>query len=349
MASTSNTAKKRKYSESYLRYGFTYIEKGEKVQPQCIICAEVLSENSFLPSKLKRHLDTKHSHLKSKDVEFFKQKEINLKRTRLDKQGHFQQELSKAVEASYIISKHIAKNKKEHTIGENLIKPCLEDVATLLLPADCAEKMKVISCSNSTVSRRIQKMSDDILTQVVTKIKLSNYFAIQLDESTDVADLGQLLVFARYVTMDNLEEEFLFCEPLTDATKASDIMEKLDTFFVEHNLSWDKLCAVCTDGAPAMVGSQSGLKALILRRNENIKFVHCMLHQHALVSKTLPDILKDTLNEVIKAINFIKAFSLNTRIFKKSVNKIIRNLKICYCIQKFVGFRRETHCAECFH
>ena len=73
-------------------------------------------------------------------------------------------------------------------------------------------------------------MSDDILTQVVTKIKLSNYFAIQLDESTDVADLGQLLVFARYVTMDNLEEEFLFCEPLTGATKASDIMQKRDTF-----------------------------------------------------------------------------------------------------------------------
>ena len=53
MASTSNTAKKRKYSESYLRYGFTYIEKEEKVQPQCIICVEVLSESSFLPSKLK--------------------------------------------------------------------------------------------------------------------------------------------------------------------------------------------------------------------------------------------------------------------------------------------------------
>ncbi len=85
-----------------------------------------------------------------------------------------------------------------------------------------------------------------------------------MDESTDVDDLAQLLVFTRYVSPDNkFEEEFLFCEPLTETTKACDIMEKIDSFFETRGILWDKLCGVCTDGAPAMVGVKSGLKALI--------------------------------------------------------------------------------------
>jgi hypothetical protein len=41
-------------------------------------------------------------------------------------------------------------------------------------------------------------MSDDIEEQTVERINNSPYFAIQLDESTDVSNFAELLVFAGY-------------------------------------------------------------------------------------------------------------------------------------------------------
>ena len=44
--------------------------------------------------------------------------------------------------------------------------------------------------------------------------------------------------------------------------------------------------AVCTDGAPALIRYKSGLRSLIKSDISHIVFIHCMLHKHALVSKT---------------------------------------------------------------
>jgi len=44
---------------------------------------------------------------------------------KLDSTGHFAMENEKLMEASYEIALLIAKDKKPHTIGESLVKPCL--------------------------------------------------------------------------------------------------------------------------------------------------------------------------------------------------------------------------------
>ena len=54
--------KKRKYSEEYLKFGFTSIVNNDTEKPQCVLCNVVLSAESLKPSKLKRHLETKHSN-----------------------------------------------------------------------------------------------------------------------------------------------------------------------------------------------------------------------------------------------------------------------------------------------
>ena len=48
----------------------------------------VFSEHSMKPSLLKRHLSGCHAELFDRDIEFFTQKEIGLKRVRLDESGH---------------------------------------------------------------------------------------------------------------------------------------------------------------------------------------------------------------------------------------------------------------------
>jgi len=41
------------------------------VQPQCVVCGEILANESLKPSKLKRHLDTKRPIVKNKPTEYF--------------------------------------------------------------------------------------------------------------------------------------------------------------------------------------------------------------------------------------------------------------------------------------
>ena len=74
--------------------------------------------------------------------------------------------------------------------------------------------------SNGTIKSRIVDMSNNIKHQVIKKIQTSPMFAIQLDESTDVANLSQLMVFACYMNGPTIEEEFIFCKPLETTTNA---------------------------------------------------------------------------------------------------------------------------------
>ena len=61
---------------------------------------------------------------------------------------------------------------------------------------------------------RISEINKDQLVQLITKIRESPKFSIQLDETTDVTKLAQFLVYIRYVCKENVKEELLFCRLL---------------------------------------------------------------------------------------------------------------------------------------
>ena len=78
-------------------------------------------------------------------------------------------------------------------------------------------------------------MSEDVKEQVINEMKAFP-FCIQVDESTDVSSCAQLLVFVRYIHLEDVKEEFLFCSELETTTKSVDIMEKITTFFDSEKL-----------------------------------------------------------------------------------------------------------------
>ena len=65
-----NANKIRKYTDTYINCGFISIQKGEMLCPQCVICYQVLSNESMKPAKLSRHLQTKHPHFVDKSTVF---------------------------------------------------------------------------------------------------------------------------------------------------------------------------------------------------------------------------------------------------------------------------------------
>ena len=223
-----------------------------------------------------------------------------------------------AVHASYAIALHVAKAKKLHNIGETLLKPCILESVKLVLGEKASQTMKQISLSsNDTIKSRIHEMSDNIKSKVLFKIDSSPVFALQLDEGTDISNLSQLPVYVRYVADEGINEEFLFCQPLETTSKAVDVFQMLIDFFDKTELSWSKLVGVCTDGAPAMIGANSGLIFLVKQKNPAIQGTHCMIHKAALVSKTIPKRLHEHMSVVIKVVNYVKSSALDTRLFSK--------------------------------
>jgi hypothetical protein len=197
--------KDRKYQDSYIKFGLTYVvEKGE---PKCVICLERLASESMKPSKLKRHLVTKHPQFQHKEEDFFKKYENSIK-VQKNTMHNFTSVPIKALAASLKASYLIAKTKKPHSIGESLVLPAAIKIVSIMHGESYANELKMIPLSRDTVSRRIENKSDNIKSQLLNRLR-GNYFAMQLDESTDITNLAQLLVYVRYIYKDKIEEDFI--------------------------------------------------------------------------------------------------------------------------------------------
>ena len=107
----------------------------------------------------------------------------------------------------------------------------------------------------------------------------------------------------------------LLCKPLKTHTKGEDIFQVIESFFEEHDISWQNCSRICTDGAAAMVGKYSGVVSRMKNKNSGIVHIHCFLHRHALAIKRMPPDLNEVIDDVTKTANFIKARPLNSRIF----------------------------------
>ena len=86
---------------------------------------------------------------------------------------------------------------------------------------------------------------------------------------------------------------------------------------MKNNLEWDHCYGVCTDGAAAMEGKQTGLRTLIKNKAPHAEWTHCFIHREALVSKDLSEDLHEVLNNIVKAVNFIKTRPMKARFFQQ--------------------------------
>ena len=96
-------SKRHKYDENYIDLGFTYIGSSAFPQPQCVICAKVVSQNSMKPSLLRRHLEIKHDNLKNKPREFLERelRRLSSNKTCIKATDTINK---KGLEASYMVS-----------------------------------------------------------------------------------------------------------------------------------------------------------------------------------------------------------------------------------------------------
>ncbi|XP_076036535.1 zinc finger BED domain-containing protein 5-like [Oratosquilla oratoria] len=205
------------YKPEFLKFGFTEMrERSGNIRPQCLQCLQVLACESMKENKLKRHLQTVHPKFVEKPLSYWKDKEEQIKRSRIDTPSSSFFSLEKASLASFEVAWMIAKSKKPHNIGEELVKPAAMAMVKTLGATDIAKKLESV--------------------------------------------------------------------PLSDNT-------------IKH---WKNCLAVCTDGAPSMMGSRVAFVTCIKTENPDVIIIHCLLHQENLASRRLQPDLHAVLSDAIQ-------------------------------------------------
>ena len=264
--------------------------------PLCVLCGETLANEAMKPSKLQRHLTTKHPSHKDKPVDFFERKKRELDLQKQVLKATTSANVA-ATRASYLVAHRIAKAKKPFTIGEELILPAAKDICLELLGGKAADMVGKVPLSNNTVARRINNIAEDIEGQLLDRIKASPWYAIQVDESTDVESKAIMLVYVRYVHQDEVHEDLLCCLSLPSSTTGSELFRLLKEY-AAGRLDWSFCVGVCTDGAAAMTGRLSGFSAKLKEVAPECEATHCMIHREMLASKKMSPELHTVLFDV---------------------------------------------------
>ena len=108
--------------------------------------------------------------------------------------------------------------KKPFTIGEELILPATKDICCELLGE--VKKIAQVPLSASAVTQRIEdiaeEIAEDIETQLLERINTSPWYALQVDESTDI-DNKAILVY--------VHEDMLCALSLPTKTTAAELFK----------------------------------------------------------------------------------------------------------------------------
>ena len=99
------------------------------------------------------------------------------------------------------------------------------------------------------VARRIDDTASNKETQLISRIRDCDAYALQLDESTNVAGLAILLVFVQHPFDKGIENNLLLSKSLELRSTGNDIFNVIDDFMKAHDISWEKCISVCSDGA----------------------------------------------------------------------------------------------------
>ena len=255
---------------------------------QCLVCLQIISV--FKEYNVKQHYQTLHevkykryTGESRKALILGLKKKIKQQTTLIPKLGTVQ---SSALRASYSVSLQLAKSQRPFTDGE-VVKSCAIEMAKAFNNVKLAENFDTVPLPRATVQRRIVDMGEQVEKSIYKQIKSSEFFSICLDESTDQADISQLLIFARTVQDDfGTNEELLDVHAMHGTTKGRDV-HKATTASFEKAGGPEKCSVIVTDGAPAMLGKKTGLVGLLKADGVECPTLHCVIHQEALCGKSI--------------------------------------------------------------
>ena len=272
---------------------FMFILPTGSTKPVCLICSETVA--LIKSGNVKRHYETKHkvfdqtyppkSELRSQKISSLRAQYDQS--TRILTHSFTGQQ--RAHECSLRVAWILGQNKKPFTDGE-IVKECISTVAETLLEGkqkeELCDKIKKIPMSASSATKKCEVLTQDVLAQLDEAIHKAPCVGLAVDESTDVSDNAQLLVYVRFFNKDKKVfcEDLLGVTPLKTSTKGEDIYLTIKEMLIKRGIEPKQVVSVTTDGAPAMIGREKGAVARMKENNPELISYHYIIHQSVLCS-----------------------------------------------------------------
>ena len=177
----------RQYSDSYILFGFTFIGDPTATIPLRVVYRKERSNSAMILAKMKRHLEANHPSLIDKITNY-----IVLLIKNNKKQVDFMKQSAtvseRALKVSLLVAELVAKQKNPHAVAEKVILPACTIIVEMLCTDAVKEvaKLLFIRQYNSLSDKTIEDVSVDIEDNILEKVHISERFALQVEESTDI-------------------------------------------------------------------------------------------------------------------------------------------------------------------
>ena len=151
-------------------------------------------------------------------------------------------------EASYRVAYHLGVAGKPYSDGE-LVKRCLIEVVKCIHPGKETD-YSLIAPSRYTIQPRQNDIAKQLTLSLQTMIdKEASLFSLAIDESTDIEDSAQLLVFIRSLSPRfDLCDDLLSMEILSSRIRGEDIFVAVKNICLRNGSDLKNLRGICTDG-----------------------------------------------------------------------------------------------------
>ena len=132
---------------------------------------------------------------------------------------------------------------------------------------------------SDTIQNEILAMlAHEVQRVIVDEARMSEFYGITADGTTDVSGREQFSVTLQYTTQDfDTKSKFLGFYNAPDSTGET-LFKVIMDIFLRLNLSISHLQGYCFDGASNMSGMNKGVQARLKSKCPDAVFVHCANH-----------------------------------------------------------------------
>jgi hypothetical protein len=99
-------------------------------------------------------------------------------------------------------------------------------------------------------------MAGEVESQLIESVKKIPYYALQIEETADVANVAQLICYVRYAHGNNIHDDILFCRI---SSIGEEMLQTLNIYKSDKGTQWEKCVALFSDGDRALTGRHRGV------------------------------------------------------------------------------------------
>ena len=138
--------------------------------------------------------------------------------------------------------------------------------------------------SSTICEELVRLMGNEVLREIISRIKVSKYYSISLDSTPDEGHVDELTLIFRYMEHDTPVERFVKFLP-NQGHKAQEMFEGLMEFLTNNGIDIQNCRGQSYDNATPMSGRYNGLQAKVAAENPHAVWIPCAGHSLNLVGK----------------------------------------------------------------